>query len=178
MRPAAAPATLRAGRSRTAPATAPDPCRKPTPRLSCTPARPRPSIWTLRARTGFDDDEHVQYPEGGRDCDEEIARENRRRMIRNVDQRRSPRGCPRGRFGRYLLTVRGETPTPNLSNNSLAIRSSPHKEFSLAILRSSARSSYGIGGRPGRDFSRQNNRQPARCQRTKVAGFTTTKAPR
>jgi hypothetical protein len=67
---------------------------------------------------------------------------------------------------------------PNLSNNSLAIRSSPHSGFSLAILRISARSACGMGGRPGRDFSRQNNRQPARCQRSKVAGFTTTKAPR
>ena len=46
----------------------------------------------------------------------------------------------------YLRTVRGEIRMPNLSSSSLAIRSSPHKRFSLAILRISARSSFGIGG--------------------------------
>ncbi len=74
--------------------------------------------------------------------------------------------------------VRGETPIPNFSNSSFAIRSSPHSGFSSAILRISVRSYSGIGGRPGRDFSRQNNRQPARCQRSKAAGFTAIKAPR
>jgi hypothetical protein len=59
---------------------------------------------------------------------------------------------------------------PNFSSSSLAIRSSPHKRFSLAILRISARSSFGIGGRPGRDFMRHRSRQPARCQRIMVAG--------
>jgi hypothetical protein len=47
--------------------------------------------------------------------------------LKNVDQRKSPCGWPRGRFGRYLLTVRSEIRMPNLSNSSLAIRSSPHR---------------------------------------------------
>jgi hypothetical protein len=34
------------------------------------------------------------------------------------------------------------------------------------------------GGRPGRDFRRQNSFQPARCQRIIVSGRTTTRAPR
>lgn len=33
-------------------------------------------------------------------------------------------------------------------------------------------------GRPGRDFSRQNNVHPARCQRIIVSGRTTTRASR
>jgi hypothetical protein len=33
------------------------------------------------ARAVLDDDQHVQHPESGRDGNEEIARENRRRMI-------------------------------------------------------------------------------------------------
>jgi len=99
-------------------------------------------------------------------------------FFKKVDQRWSPRGCPRGRFGMYLRTVRGETRIPSLSSSSLAIRSSPHRRFSIAILRISARNSFGMGGRPGRHFNRQNNRQPARCQRIIVAGCTTTSALR
>ena len=34
----------------------------------------------------------------------------------------------------------------------------------------------GIGGRPGRDFNRQNDCHPARCQRFKVSALTTTSA--
>jgi hypothetical protein len=37
---------------------------------------------------------------------------------------------------------------------------------------------WGIGGRPGRDFRRQNSFQPARCQRIIVSGRTITSAPR
>jgi hypothetical protein len=47
----------------------------------------------------------------------------------------------------------------------LAIRSSPQSGFSLAMRRINWRSSSGIGGRPGLDLTRQNRRQPARCQR-------------
>lgn len=44
--------------------------------------------------------------------------------------------------------------------------------------RISWRSSSGIGGRPGLDLTRQNRRQPARCQRIRVSGRTTTGASR
>ena len=78
----------------------------------------------------------------------------------------------------YLRTVRGETRKPSFSSNSLAILSSPHSGFSMAIRRISWRSSSGIGGRPGLDLQRQNRRHPARCQRINVSGRTTTRASR
>ena len=37
---------------------------------------------------------------------------------------------------------------------------------------------WGIGGRPGRDLSRQNNLHPARCQRIIVSGRTATSKSR
>ena len=39
-------------------------------------------------------------------------------------------------------------------------------------------SSVGIGGRPGRDFHLQRSLKPARCQRIRVCGRTTTSAER
>ncbi len=66
--------------------------------------------------------------------------------------------------------------TPCLSKSSLAMRSSPHPILPRTISRMSARSSGGIGGRPGRDFHRQNSRKPARCQPINVFGVTFTKA--
>ena len=74
----------------------------------------------------------------------------------------------------YFRTVRDETRIPNLTSNSLAIRSSPQSEFSMAIRRIRARSSGGIGGRPDLHFHRQKMRQPSRCQRTIVDGRTIT----
>ena len=74
----------------------------------------------------------------------------------------------------YFLTVLGETRIPSFTNNSSAIRASPHSGFSVAILRISTRSSSGIGGRPALHFQRQNIRQPSRCQRTMVDGRTLT----
>lgn len=91
---------------------------------------------------------------------------------RNVDQRRSPLGRPRGRRGRYFLTVRGETRIPSFRSSSLAMRSSPHNGFSLAIRRIRAWVGAGIGGRPGRDFRRQNSFHPIRRQRISVSGRT------
>src|SRR5450631_3892742 len=65
-----------------------------------------------------------------------------------------------------------------LTNSSLAIRSSTHNGFSVAILRIRLRSSGGIGGRPALHFERQKIRQPSRCQRTMVDGRTLTTALR
>ena len=65
---------------------------------------------------------------------------------------------------------------PSLSSNSLAMRSSPQIGLLRAISRISRQSSIGTGGRPGRDFQRQNRRKPWRCQRTKVWGLITTSA--
>ena len=104
-----------------------------------------------------------------------ISRACRRKK---VDQRKSSLGRPRGGRGRYLFTVRGDTRIPSFNSNSLAMRSSPQEGFSFAIRRISACNSQGIGGRPGRDFSRQNSFHPARCQRINVCGRTTTKASR
>jgi DNA-binding transcriptional MocR family regulator len=63
---------------------------------------------------------------------------------------------------------------PSFTNNSLAMRSSPHSGFSAPILRIRQRSPAGIGGRPDLHFNRQNIRQPARCQRRIVCGRTMT----
>ena len=128
----------------------------------------------------LDDDEHVQHPKRRRDGDEEVAGEDppcddSSGMSTSAGRRG---GRPGDRFGKYLRTVRGEIRIPSLSSSSLAIRSWPHSTFSRAILRISSRSSFGIGGRPTRDFIRQRSLQPARCQRIIVAGCTTTNALR
>ena len=97
---------------------------------------------------------------------------------RNVDQRRSPHGRPGGRGERYFRTVRGETCIPSFSRSSLAMSTSPQVGFSLPMRRIRDCACFGIGGRPGRDFSRQHGRQPARCQRIIVSARTTTSASR
>jgi len=75
--------------------------------------------------------------------------------------------------------VRGETRTPSFNESSSAIRSSPHAGFSLAINRMSDLMFLGTAGRPRRrDFHRQSRRNPARCQRMKVAGLTIARASR
>ena len=57
------------------------------------------------------------------------------------------------------------------------MRSSPQVTFEAAISKMSFLSSSGTGGRPlGRDFQRQNKRNPFRCQRMSVSGFTTMRA--
>src|SRR5579863_3619015 len=96
-----------------------------------------------------------------------------------VDQRWSllPRG--RGACSMYFLTVRGESRIWSLNQSSSAIRSSPQVRFSAAIRPIKRRTSADIGGRPtGLDFQRQKRRNAARCQPTKVAGLTITKALR
>src|SRR4029450_9214849 len=103
-------------------------------------------------RAVLDHYEYVQHPERRCDCDEEVARENRLCMV--LQEGRPAliaRGGPGGHAGMFL-TVLGETRMPNFTNSSLAIRSSPHNGFSLAIRRMSRRSSNGMGGRPGRDL--------------------------
>lgn len=84
---------------------------------------------------------------------------HRRRKIRHDD---GVNGCFVSRGARAVV--------------SLAMRSSPHVGFSLPIRRIRACTCFGIGGRPGRDFGRQNSLQPARCQRIIVSGRTTTRA--
>ena len=62
--------------------------------------------------------------------------------------------------------------------SSWAILSSPHVMFATAISAISFFSSSGSVGRPfGRDFQRQNSRNPFLCQRTSVSGLTTIRAP-
>jgi hypothetical protein len=109
----------------------------------------------------LDHHKHIQQTKCRCNGDGEVAgNDSLGVQAQKVDQRKSPLGRPRGRRGRYLFTVRGDTRIPIFNSNSLAMRSSPHAGFSFAIRRISARSSRGIGGRPGRDFSRQNNFHP------------------
>jgi hypothetical protein len=80
---------------------------------------------------------------------------------------------------RYLPTVRGETRISNLSRSSSAILTSPQIGLAVAIARISSRRLAGSLGRPGRlDFQRQNRRNPLRCHRMSLSGFTTTNASR
>ena len=58
------------------------------------------------------------------------------------------------------------------------MRSSPQEGFSSASLRISLRASTGSRGLPGLDFHLQSSLNPRRCQRTRVAGLTTTSALR
>lgn len=58
----------------------------------------------------FDHHEHVEQSERGGHDEQEIAGNDPRACRRkNVDQRKSPRGRPGGRRGKYLRTVRGDT---------------------------------------------------------------------
>lgn len=59
-------------------------------------------------------------------------------------------------------------------------RRAPHSGFTTLISRISPRISSGTVGRPprGRDFQRQYDLNPARCQRTMVSGFTIANASR
>jgi hypothetical protein len=80
---------------------------------------------------------------------------------------------------KYFRTVRGETRIPSFNFNSLAMCSSPQVGFSAAIFRINSWRSLGTAGRPtGLDFHRQNKRNPRRCHRISVSGFTTTRALR
>jgi hypothetical protein len=82
---------------------------------------------------------------------------------------------PRGRApgGIYRRTVRGDTQRPSLSPSSAAIRSSPHIPFARAMVAIKRWTSSGSGGRPGAlDLHRQKRRNPLRCHRISVSGFT------
>jgi len=95
-------------------------------------------------------------------------------LRRNVDQRwPSPRGLePR----MYRWTVRLQTRTPSFSN-SPRMRSAPQRGLRAAISRISA--AREVGGRPdGRERRRHKARNPARCQRRIVAGWTSKAASR
>src|SRR5215469_4412776 len=92
-----------------------------------------------------------------------------------VSQRCLESGVRTGPACKYLFTVRGDTRIPSLSFNSLAMRSSPQVGFSVAISRINCRRSLGRRGCPvGLDFQRQSNRNPLRCHRMRVSGFTFT----
>ena len=79
----------------------------------------------------LDHHKHIQQPKGRRYGDEEIAGNDSLSVQAKVDQRKSPLGRPRGRRGRYLLTVRGDTRIPIFTSNSLAYKVGKH--FALTI---------------------------------------------
>jgi hypothetical protein len=82
-----------------------------------------------------------------------------------------PRGL--GCRQRQLLTVDWASSDPSFKSSPW-IRGAPHSGFSTAIRRIRLRSSLSTGGRPPTepDFQRQKARNPSRCRRTKVSGFT------
>src|SRR5580704_10028819 len=79
----------------------------------------------------------------------------------------------------YLATLVWPISMPSLSNSPW-IRGAPHSGLAMLILRISRRISTATVGRPerGRDFQRQYDLNPARCQRTTVSGFTIVSALR
>src|ERR1022692_3828957 len=95
-----------------------------------------------------------------------------RRNVRQVCD-----GGPRRRI-MYLETVDSAIWKPSFSNSPW-MRRAPHSGFSVLIRRMSSRTSRTTRGRPGRprDFQRQYVRNPARCQRRIVAGWTTRDKP-
>jgi len=79
----------------------------------------------------------------------------------------------------YRRTVRGDTRIPSFKSSSDAIRSSPQVRFAAAMSAIKCRRSAGNRGRPrGIDFHRQNSRNPLRCHRMSVSGFTTVRSRR
>jgi hypothetical protein len=57
-------------------------------------------------------------------------------------------------------TARSDTVSPSFRRSSSETRASPQVGFARAIETISCCRLAGIGGRPGRDFHRQNSRQP------------------
>src|SRR5882672_11940441 len=86
-------------------------------------------------------------------------------------------GCHR--LTMYLATLVWPISMPSLSNSPW-IRGAPHSGLAMLISRISRRISTATVGRPerGRDFQRQYDLNPARCQRTTVSGFTIVSALR
>jgi hypothetical protein len=132
-------------------------------------------------RGGVDDHAPAQVEE---EEDEDLAEEDvvglrevgdpRDVVLEKVDQR-----CPSlGRRGRrmYFWTVRFATRMPSFSN-SPRMRSAPQRGFATDISRMSA--AFAVRGRPdGCERRRQRARNPARCQRRIVAGWTSKTAAR
>ena len=81
------------------------------------------------------------------------------------------------RLGRYRDTVRSETVIPSFSNSPW-IRGAPQRKLSARMRRMRACSSESMRGLPGRrrERRRQHPQNPARRQRSTVAGWTSTSA--
>src|ERR1700741_2116679 len=77
----------------------------------------------------------------------------------------------------YLATLVWLISMPSL-RSSPWMRGAPHNGLAMLISRISRRISNGMVGRPQRcrDFQRQYNPRPARCQRITVSGFTLVSA--
>jgi hypothetical protein len=77
----------------------------------------------------------------------------------------------------YLATLVWPMSMPSLSNSPW-ILGAPHNGLAMLISRISRRISNGTVGRPQqcRDFQRQYDLKPARCQRITVSGLTIVSA--
>jgi len=75
----------------------------------------------------------------------------------------------------YLASVLADTLNPSLASSAGILRW-PQSRFSMVILRMRVRSSAAMGRRPGLPVHRERRpqyvRQPWRCQRSTVSGFT------
>ena len=129
-------------------------------------------------RANFHNDEHIDQAESCRHNNEEIACNDGFRMVTDK--------CHPA-LGRLLLPRLIRHASAHCARRNLnselqqeidAIRSSPHEGLLLTMLAISCRSSWGIRGRPARDFHFQNSRNPFRCHRIRVSGLTMVKACR
>src|SRR6202795_324418 len=114
-----------------------------------------------------------------RDCryDEQVHRGDAVRMI--MKERLPALGGRASSPGHILGPLVCPILMPSL-RSSPWIRGAPYSRLAMLISRISRRISRGTVGRPprGRDFQRQYDRNPARCQRTMVSGLTIANASR
>ena len=129
----------------------------------------------------FHDHEYVKGAKGGRDHDEEVTRYDHLGMV--MDE-----GQPPLRVDRACAPVRRAGTSPPCgaileSRVSVSTRwrcvPRPRSDSQRPSLGSTRRRSLARRGRPvGFDFQRQNSRNPLRCHRMSVSGFTFTSASR
>jgi hypothetical protein len=118
----------------------------------------------------------VDQAEGRSDGHEEVASDD---GLSVIAQERGPTliaaGLSRDRLGHVLANGAGRNTNSELQQQLVGDPFLTPGRFSGAMRRISRRKSAGIIGRPGLDLSRQNKRQPARCQRSTVCGRTTVR---
>src|SRR6266403_3694124 len=138
----------------------------PFGRRVCRHPQPHESTSTVTQ-----DQEPIQQPKGKRRHDEQVHRGDIVSMI----AKKGPPACdgPPLLRATYFATLVWPTSMPSLSSSPW-MRGAPQSGLARFMFRINLRISSGTLGLPPRclDFQRQNDRNPARCQRTTVSGRT------